>query len=347
MVSMGDAFTFPARTDPKRSRDPDTLILTRSDIASVMQPVDWMEPVEAGFAALAEGRAHLPPALHLPLEAGAVHAKAAALPDARLAAIKLNANAPGNPVRFGLPTIQGALALFDLEDGRLLALMDSIELTLRRTAAASAIAAKRLAKPDAERLAMIGCGAQALPQLEAICAALPVRKVRAWDRDAAKAEVFARAAGGKGIDARPARSLEDAVAGAEIIVTCTTSREPFLEPRHVSPGAFVAAVGADNADKAEISPALMTASRVVGDVLDQCLEIGDLRSAIAAGAMKPGDVHATLAEVITGRKPGRTDARQVFVFDSTGTGVQDAAAAAVVYARAVTSGVGRSVRLQA
>ncbi len=342
-----DAFQFPPRADARRDRTPGTLILTRSDISAVMAPGDWLGPVEAGFRALAEGRVHLAPALHLPLEAGAIHAKAAALPDARLAAIKLNANAPGNPERFGLPTIQGALALFDLEDGRLLALMDSIEVTLRRTAAASAAAARRLARPGSRSLAVIGCGAQALPQLEAIAAVLPIREVRAWDAGPGKAEAFAASARSRDLDARAAASLEDATLGADVIVTCTTARAPFLEPRHVFPGAFVAAVGADNADKAEISPELMRSARVVVDVLDQCLEIGDLRSAVAARAMTPSGVHATLAELVVGKKPGRTNDREVFVFDSTGTGVQDAAAAAVVFARAVNAGAGRAVSLQA
>lgn len=326
-------------------RDPETLILTRSDIASLMQPGDWIEPVEAGFKALAEGRVHAPAPLHLPLERGAIHGKGAALPGARIAAIKLNANAPGNPERFGLPTIQGALAVFDLEDGRLLAIMDSIEVTLRRTAAASALAARLLARADAHRLAIVGCGAQALPQLEALASVREVRQAALWDRAPDRAEALAAAARQRGVAAAACASLDEAVAGADMIVTCTTSREPFLEPRHVAPGAFVAAVGADNADKGEITPALMAGSRVVVDVLEQCLEIGDLRSAVAAGAMRPADVHATLAELVGGKRPGRTGPGETFVFDSTGTGVQDVASAALVHARAIEAGAGVKVRL--
>jgi ornithine cyclodeaminase/alanine dehydrogenase-like protein (mu-crystallin family) len=343
---MQDAFDFPVRTDPARDRTPETLVLTRSDIAGLMAPGDWIAPVEAGFRALAQGRMQAPAPLHFSLEAGAVHAKAAALPQARIGAVKLNANAPANPERFGLPTIQGALVAFDLEDGRLLAVMDSIELTLRRTAAASALAARLLARPGAARMALVGCGAQALPQLEAIAAVLPIREARVWDRLPGRAEALAAAASAAcGLSVRPAASLDDAVDGAEVIVTCTTAREPFLEPRHVQPGCFVAAVGADNSDKAEITPRLMAQARVVVDVLEQCLEIGDLRSAVAARAMKPSQVHAGLGDLVAGLKVGRTDARQVFVFDSTGTGVQDVAAAAVVYARAVAAGAGRSLRL--
>jgi len=123
-------------------------------------------------------------------------------------------------------------------------------------------------------------------------------------------------------------------------VTCTPARKYFLHKNHVAPGTFVAAVGADNDDKQELDPQLLACSTVVADVLDQCVAIGDLHHAIAEGLMDRNSVHAELGEVVAGRKSGRTSADETTVFDSTGTALQDVAAAAVVYERAVKQGRG-------
>jgi ornithine cyclodeaminase/alanine dehydrogenase-like protein (mu-crystallin family) len=132
-----------------------------------------------------------------------------------------------------------------------------------------------------------------------------------------------------------------------VIVTCTTASEPFLTADMVRPGTFVAAIGADSPDKGEIAPALMASAMVVCDLIDQCEVMGDLRHAIAAGRIVRGDVQAELAELVAGARPGRTAAEQVTVFDSTGTAVQDVAAAVMIYRRALDSGGGRAIDLAA
>jgi alanine dehydrogenase len=128
---------------------PETLILARTDIAALMTPHDWLAAVEHGFRALAAGEALSPAPLHIPLVDGGLHGKGASLGGPRpLVAVKINANVPGNPALRGLPTIQGAVLLIDAVDGRLLAILDSIEVTLRRTAAATALAARHLARHE-------------------------------------------------------------------------------------------------------------------------------------------------------------------------------------------------------
>jgi alanine dehydrogenase len=134
---------------------------------------------------------------------------------------------------------------------------------------------------------------------------------------------------------------------SDVIVTCTTSRQPFLTPDLVAPGSFVAAVGADSPDKSEIDPALFTAALVVADVLDQCRDMGDLRHALQAGAIALEQVHAQLADLVTGARPGRTSVEQITLFDSTGTALQDVASAAIIYERALRQGDLPSVRLGA
>lgn len=310
-----------------------TLVLARRDISELMGLPDWLAAVAEGFRAAAEGRARAPPPLHLEGEGGGFHAKGATLRLDRLyAALKLNANFPANREMHGLPTIQGAILLCDGATGALLAILDSIEVTLRRTAAATALAARYLARPDSETLLVCGCGDQAGAQLAALRDVLPLRRVRAWDRDEAHARAFVAGIGG--LEAEVAPDLAAAARAADLIFTCTTAREPFLDAQMVRPGTFVAAVGADNPDKNEIHPGLMARARVVVDLVDQCAAMGDLRHALAAGAMRREDVHAELAELVVGAKPGRTDDAEIWLFDSTGTALQDVAAAAWIWRRA-------------
>jgi len=318
---------------------PEALLLARSDVAALMAPADWLEAVEAGFRAAAEGKVHAPQPMHIDGRGGAFHAKGASLDLGRLyVALKLNGNFPANPAQRRLPTIQGAILLCDGDTGSLLAIVDSIEVTLRRTAAATALAARFLARPDSATVLICGCGEQGKAQLAALREVLPLRRCLAWDRDRARVAAF---------DGEPAADLAAAAAQADVIVTCTTSRRPFLEVAHVRPGTFIAAVGADSPDKSEIHPELMAKALVVADSLDQCAAMGDLRHAIAARAMKREEVHGELAELVAGSKSGRSGDAKITLFDSTGIALQDVAAAATLYERARRQGGYPSVALAA
>jgi ornithine cyclodeaminase/alanine dehydrogenase-like protein (mu-crystallin family) len=304
-----------------------TLLLARREVAALMDGGAWLDAAEAGFRALAEGRARAPAPMTIGGWGGAFHAKGASLAlGRRYVALKLNGNFPSNPEERGLPTIQGALLLCDGETGALLAIVDSIELTLRRTAAATALAARFLARPASATILVCGCGAQGAAQLEALRAVLPLRRGFAWDRDEARARAFAQAHG------LEATANLAAAAASDVVVTCTTSKSAYLDVAR--PGTFVAAVGADSPEKSEVAPALMARALVVVDSLAQCAAMGDLRHALAAGAMAEADVHAELHELVAGTRPGRTDDDQITLFDSTGTAVQDVAAAAFLHERA-------------
>jgi len=314
---------------------PATLILSRGDVAALMGQADWLEAVETGFRAAAEGRAQAPPPMAIEGQGGAFHAKGASLRLDRLyVALKLNGNFPDNMDRHGLPTIQGAILLCDGETGSVLAMIDSIEVTLRRTAAASALAARFLARPDSRNILICGCGAQGAAQLEALREVLPLAGGFAWDRDAEKAQAFAREASRAGLAVAVTGDLAAAAQASDVIVTCTTSRTPFLEADFVRPGTFVAAVGADSPEKNELCPALMAKALIVADVAEQCAMMGDLHHALEAGAVRRSDVHAELADLVGGAKPGRTRDDEIILFDSTGTALQDVAASAFLYARA-------------
>jgi len=278
---------------------------------------------------------------------GSFHVKAGLLALERpYFAAKLNANFPRNGALHGLPTIQGAVILCDARNGAPLAIMDSISITALRTAAATGIATRYLARKDCETVLVCGCGGQGAAQLRAVARVRRPRRVLAYDQDAALAAAFAAAMQEElGIPAAAAPELAEAVAASAIVVTCTTARRFFITRGMVRPGTFIAAVGADHEEKQEIEPRLLAQAKVVTDLTEQASRIGDLHHAIAEGVMAKESVHAELAELVAGRKPGRVSDEEIIVFDSTGTGLQDVAAAIAVYRRAVEAGAGHSFAL--
>jgi alanine dehydrogenase len=166
------------------------------------------------------------------------------------------------------------------------------------------------------------------------------------DLDPARAAALAsRAAQSLGLRVEATGDLTAALGQSGVCITCTPARKAFLSRGDVRPGTFVAAVGADSQGKQELDPALVASATLVVDVLEQCAEIGELQHALAAGLMTRADVHAELADVVAGRRPGRTRPEEITVFDSSGTALEDVAAAVVVYEKARAAGRGLEVRL--
>jgi alanine dehydrogenase len=319
-----------------------TLLLRGEDVQSLLSHPRCIAAVEDAFRRSALGEVPAPAILGMQGGEGSFHVKAGLLAaDTSCFAAKVNANFPRNAQRFGLPTIQGAVLLFSATDGRLLALMDSMALTARRTAAATAVAAKFLARAPSATVLVCGCGAQALDQLGALLCVRSLQRVLAFDLDGAKASAFAASAqAALGVSVAPVTDLKAAMLESDIVITCTTARKFFVTPDMVRPGTFIAAVGADHEDKQEIAPELMARAKVFTDSTEQARRIGDLHHAIASGLMRAADVRGELGEIVAGLKAGRESEEELTVFDSTGTGLQDVAAAIAVYGAAVTEGRG-------
>jgi ornithine cyclodeaminase/alanine dehydrogenase-like protein (mu-crystallin family) len=303
----------------------DTLLLGRADVERLLTPETCAAAVEDAFRQHALGNVPTPGILGMHAADGGFHVKAGFL--GSYFAAKINANFPGN---VGLPTIQGTVILFDSRNGRPLAIMDSISITALRTAAASAVAAKYLARPECDAMLICGCGGQAASQLQALLRVRTPRRVLAYDRDQGRARAFAAR-----FDCTAVEDLAEAARSSDIVVTCTTADRYFITRDMIRPGTFIAAVGADSERKQEIEPGLLAHAKVVTDLTEQAVRIGDLHHAIDAGVISTTDVHAELGEVIVGRKRGRERADEIIVFDSTGTGLQDVAAAIAVYQRAL------------
>jgi len=256
-------------------------------------------------------------------------------------AVKVNANFPSNPSKRGLPTIQGVLALYDASNGAPLAVMDSMSITTLRTAAATAVAARYLALPDADTLAIIGCGVQARAHVDAMTAVRTVKRILTFDSNADATRLLASTVRSiTSASVEVAKSVRDATRQASMVVTCTSSKLAFLDVDDVAAGTFIGAVGADSEHKSEIAPSLMRRAHVVADDLDQAATIGDLRHAIEVGAMRKDDVRAQLGDVVLDPTRGRTSDNDIVIFDSTGVALQDVAAAVAVYQRAIRDNVG-------
>lgn len=315
-------------------------LLSRSDVERLLTPDECLAAVEHAFRQHALGNVPPPGILGLHAEDGGFHIKAALLKlDQPYFAAKTNANFPHNGARYGLPTIQGVVVLCEAVTGRPLAVMDSMAITALRTAAATAVAAKHLAREECRTALICGCGAQAPAQLRALLRVRRPERIQAYDQDPEKSRAFAAALGAEtGLPITPVTGLPAAVAASDIVITCTTTRRWFIAREMVRPGTFIAGVGADNEDKQELDPALLAASTLVTDLTGQCAAIGDLHRAIAAGAMSTSDVHAELGEIIAGLKRARASEEEIIVFDSTGTALQDVAAAAAVYRQALADG---------
>ena len=313
-----------------------TLLLNRSEIRELLTLEESISAVERAYRAHAEGNTLAAGLLHVDAHGGEFHVKAGGLKAARTYfALKANGGFFENQKRYGLPNIQGVILLCDGENGYPLALMDSTEITIQRTGAATAVAAKYLARPDSRVATICGCGTQGRIQLKALLHALPIRKVWAFDQQPEAARTFSSdMTASLGIDVQPTADLKSAVQQSDVCIACTPSRKHFLMKEMVGPGTFISAIGADSPDKQELEPELLVGNKVVADILDQCVNVGELHHAIGKGLLHRDDVYAEIGEIIAGRKPGRTSPEEITIFDATGTALQDTAAAIVVYEKA-------------
>ena len=319
-----------------------TILLRRSDVKELLSLPDCTGAVEEIFRLQGQGK--IPPSGILGVKAqdGGLHVKAGVLPRNKSYIVaKLNTNFPTNRTRSGLPTIQGVIVVYDAKNGSPLAILDSIDITIKRTAAASAVAAKYLARKNSSIATICGCGEQGRAQLRTMHAVLPLKKIYAFDLNESAAKRFAAELGNElEIEIESLRDLRRAIQKSDVCITCTTADEFFVRKEDVALGTFIAAVGADDARKQEIDPALMASAKVVADSLEQCCTIGDTHHAIARGLMRKEDVYAELSEIVAGQKSARTSDDEIIVFDSTGVAIEDAVAAAAVCEKARAAGIG-------
>jgi alanine dehydrogenase len=311
-------------------------MLDRMTVQQLISHEECIQAVEHAFKLQGEGKTSAPGILGVQTSAGAFHIKAGVLKLRRNYFVaKVNGNFPNNFHQYGLPTIQGIIVVSDADNGELLAIMDSIEISIVRTGAATAIAAKYLARENSKTVMIIGCGNQGKVSAEMLVKVRNVETIFLYDIDQSRSKELAIALRRNlKCDVIPIEHWKEKIATSDICICCTPSKKPYLTNKNISPGTFIAAVGSDNDDKQELDPSLLTSTKVVTDITSQCAHIGELHHALKSGVVTLNDVHAELGEVVAGKKRGRTSETEIFIFDSTGMALQDVAASAIVYEKA-------------
>jgi ornithine cyclodeaminase/alanine dehydrogenase len=323
------------------------LILTRADLEAVLDVEAVMAAVEGAFVQQAAGTVRVLPRAALPLATARdlLLLMPSAVGDA--VGTKSVTVCFGNPAR-GLPTVLASYLLHDAETGEVLAFMEAGYLTAMRTGATSAVAARRLARPDSRTVACFGAGVQAGLQLRALRAVLPIERVLVVSRSASTATAFARrVTSSLGVEARAAGSPAETLAAADVVVTATTSPTPVFDGHDLRPGTHVDAVGAFQPTTRELDAETMRRARVYVDTYEGAWhEAGDVLLAIRDGVLRREDVAGELAELVTGGRPGRRSAEEITVFKSVGFAAEDAVTARLAFERARSMGRGLAVELR-
>ena len=314
-----------------------TLLLSQNEVLAAIDMRGALAAVEEVFRLHGRRQVQMPPKVYLNLPGGDVRAMPAYAAPLGFASVKNINMHPGNQ---GMPSIIGTLTLFEPGTGFPLAIMDATAVTRLRTGAASGVATRLLSRADAEVLSVIGAGNQALTQLEAILIVRPgVEHVLIHDLDTNRASAFARTAAERfGVVVQVAGSAEEAVREADILTTITPARNPVVKADWVKPGTHINAIGADAAGKQELETALTVAARIIVDDLEQATHSGEINVPLATGAFREGDIYAELGHVVAGAKPGRQNATDITIFDSTGLALQDLACAVHVYRKLLATG---------
>jgi len=322
--------------------------LSARDVTQALPMREAVEAMKEVFRQLSAGEAVVPARIHI--EAGDPRGDALLMPSYLPAAgamgIKVITIYGGNPSR-GLPLIQAIMLVLDAATGSPLAVMDGTSLTAIRTGAASGVATDLLARPDAAVAAIFGAGPQARTQLEAVSVVRPIRRATVFDADADRAAAFAREMAERlGIAVEAARSSSEALAGADVVCTATTSTVPVFSDSDLAPGAHINAIGSYKPGVREIPGETVRRARVVVDHLPAALaEAGDLLIPIEQGLIRRDHIYAELGEIIAGTKPGRETRGQITFFKSVGVAVQDLAAAHRVLQNAQRLGLGVELSL--
>ncbi|OYR11456.1 cyclodeaminase [Brucella thiophenivorans] len=323
-------------------------ILTEADLREIISiDLESIACVEDAFRALAGGKVSMPPILRLdiPAERGEVDVKTAYISGLDSFAIKISPGFFNNP-SIGLPSTNGLMIQFSAKTGLIEALLlDNGYLTDVRTAAAGAVAAKHLARRDAQIATVMGAGMQAKLQLKALTLVRPITEARIWARDLEKAQRLARDLTQQfGFPVNALRDAQEACRGADIIVTTTPSETPLIKADWLETGQHITAMGSDAEHKNELDPATFERPIIyIADSLNQTRRLGELHHAIKAGVVEADAAFQELGQIILEGDVTQRDRNAITICDLTGTGVQDTAIAHLTTQRASLRDAGAKI----
>jgi alanine dehydrogenase len=309
-------------------------VLSASDVTAVLGIGEALELVEQAFGERGRGRVQMPPKSYLFFGEyeGDLRVMPAFLEGLGQAGVKLVNVHPRNPSQHGLPTVLATIVLFSPATGEPLCIMDGTRITAMRTAAASGVATKYLARADSRVLGMIGAGYQSFYQLEAISRVMDVADCAIHDVITEKADNLAVVAGKRlGLKARACATVEEVVRGSDVLVTITPCTRPVVKNEWVTEGMHINCVGADAPGKQELESGILKRARIVIDDWEQASHSGEINVPLSRGEIQRADVCAEIGDIVAGSQQGRTEDSQITLFDTTGLAIQDVICAWKVY----------------
>ncbi len=310
------------------------LVLSKTDLEKLLTMKDTIDSVEEAFRGLATGEATMPPLILLdaPKHNGGWGIKAGIINNQDVIGLKLSCSYFDNPKKYHLPSIMGVVIISDLKNGTPLALVEGSYLTAYRTGAVAGVAARHLARKNTQVAAIFGAGAQGRTQLIALSESVNLREARVYDIISESSKTYAKEMSAKlGLSVRATNNPSEALKNADIVSTATPSKEPYIRSEWIEPGTHITTIGSDEGNKQELDSSLYLKAKVVVDSRAVAVNKKYLKSEI---------IYAELGEIISGAKPGRTDANEITIMDSTGLGIQDVSAGLVAYRLAKEKGIG-------
>jgi alanine dehydrogenase len=323
------------------------LVLSATEMRKLLTMRDIIDAVEEAFRAFGKGTCKIAPIVSTMIDQyEGEHEIKSGYIEGYCIGTKIVTFYKHNLSQYGIPALAGVVILNDLKNGRPEAILDGTYITATRTGAAGAVAAKYLARKNSQRVAIIGTGTQGRSQLAALTEVFAISEVNAYDSVSENAARYVNEMSQRyGFKISQSQSAEKAVKDTDIIVTVTPSTKPIIMSQWCQEGVHINAIGADSPGKQELDPAILTRAKVVVDNLTQCMERGEIQTAIKLGKLKKKDVYAELSEIVLGRKPGRTDPKEMTVFDATGMSIQDITTAYTLVQLAKKNGAGTIISL--
>lgn len=309
-----------------------TLLFNRSSFEHLLDMDDYINAVSVAHKLHAEGNVIEPNLIHADAPNGEYHIKTGGVLNANhYYGLKANGGFFNNKENYNLPNILGIIYLSDAKNAYPLAIFESSLISKMRTAAATAVAAKYLQPVYPIHLGIIGYGSQAEAHIDALFCVSDIQTVTIAGRNELKAKQFAEKINNKLQTPVTSGTIEDTCKKSNILITCTASNTSFVKKEWIQKGTFIGAIGADSPGKNELDPTLIQAAKVVGDIKKQIIKVGESQHAIKSELISPDDIYGELGQLVTGEIEGRTSKDDIFIYDSTGTAIQDIACAAYIY----------------
>jgi len=309
-----------------------TLLFNRSSFENLLDMNDYINAVTHAHKLHAQGNIIETNIIHADAPNGEYHVKTGGLiGENSYYGLKANGGFFKNQRDYNLPNILGVIYLSDASNAYPLAIFESSLISKMRTAAATAVAAKYLKPKGPICLGVIGYGSQAKAHIEALLCVCDIQSIKISGRNSLKAKNFAKEMDSKLSISVISDSIENVCKSSNILITCTPSTEAFVKNEWITSGKFIGAIGADSPGKNELEPAIMKSARIIGDIKSQIIKVGESQHAINNGIISPDDIYGELGELITGKIKGRSSDAELFIYDSTGTAIQDIACAAFIY----------------